>query len=222
MGKTLTLTASDGFVLDAYRADPAGTPRGGIVVLQEIFGVNPHIRSVADRFAAEGYAAIAPALFDRVKKGVELDYDQAGIQAGSELAKQARLVDTLKDIAAAVEALRSAGRVGVVGYCWGGTLAYAAALDEPHVAAAVCYYGGGIAGLVGRVPTVPVMMHFGERDAHIPLTDVEAIRAAGPTLQVFTYPADHGFNCDARGSYDKPSADLAFSRTLPFFRQHVG
>lgn len=221
MGEPFTLTAADGFVLDAYRADPPGPPRGGLVVLQEIFGVNPHIRSVADGYAAQGYCVVAPALFDRARKGVELAYDPAGMAAGSALARSIARQDTLKDIAAAVEALKAAGRVGVVGYCWGGTLAYAAALDLP-VAAAVGYYGGGIAALVDRQPAVPTMLHFGEHDAHIPMSDVETIRAAAPAVRLFTYPAGHGFNCDARGSYDRASAEAALGRTLPFFREHVG
>lgn len=221
MGEPIALTASDGFVLDAYRADPPGPPRGGLVVVQEIFGVNPHIRSVADGYAAQGYCVIAPALFDRARKGVELGYDPPGIAEGSSLARSIPPADTLKDVAAAVDALKAAGHVGVVGYCWGGTLAFAAALDLP-VSAAVGYYGGGIAGLLDRTPAVPTMLHFGEHDHHIPMSDVEKIRAAEPSVQVFTYAAGHGFNCDARGSYDKASAELALSRSLPFLREHVG
>lgn len=221
MGESIMLTASDGFVLTAYRADPPGPPRGGLVVLQEIFGVNPHIRSVADGYAAQGYCVIAPALFDRGRQGVELAYDQPGMAEGGGLARSIKPADTLKDVAAAVDALQTAGRVGIVGYCWGGTLAFAAALDLP-VSAAVGYYGGGIAGMLDRTPAVPTMLHFGEQDNHIPMSDVEKIKAAEPAVQVFTYSAGHGFNCDARGSYDKPSAELALSRSLPFLREHVG
>lgn len=221
MGEPIALTASDGFVLDAYRADPPGPPRGGLVVVQEIFGVNPHIRSLADSYAAQGYCVIAPALFDRARKGVELRYDQPGIAEGAGLARSIQPADTMKDVAAAVDALKAAGQVGIVGYCWGGTLAFAAALDLP-VSAAVGYYGGGIAGLLDRTPAVPTMLHFGEHDDHIPMSDVEKIKVAEPSVQVFTYGAGHGFNCDARGSYDKASAELASSRTLPFLREHVG
>ena len=221
MGEPMTLTASDGFVLDAYRADPPGPPRGGLVVLQEIFGVNPHIRSVADGYAAQGYCVIAPALFDRVRKGVELAYNPPGMAEGGGLARSIQPADTIKDVAAAVEALKAAGQVGIVGYCWGGTLAFAAALDLP-VSAAVGYYGGGIAGMVDRTPAVPTMLHFGEHDDHIPMSDVAKIKAAEPSVQIFTYGAGHGFNCDARGSYDKASAELALSRSLPFLREHVG
>ncbi len=222
MGQMIKLKAADGFELGAYRAEPQGTPRGGLVVLQEIFGVNPHIRSVADRYAGEGFLVIAPALFDRVKPDVELAYDGAGMGEGLALNKQTKHEDTMKDVAAAVAAAAEGGRVGVVGYCWGGTLAYAAACDVPGVAVAVGYYGGGIAGMLEEKPTVPVMLHFGEQDAHISMDDVAKINAALPQLPVFTYPAGHGFNCDARASYDKPSADLALSRSLPFLQKYVG
>jgi carboxymethylenebutenolidase len=222
MGEFIKLTAADGFVLDAYRAEPQGSPRGGLVVLQEIFGVNGHIRSVADRYAALGYRAIAPALFDRVKPGIELGYGPDDVQAGVALNKQTRREDTLMDVAAAVAAASGAGRVGVVGYCWGGTLAYAAACELSGLSAAVGYYGGGIAGMLDRTPKVPVMLHFGQQDGHIPMSDVENIRRALPAVPVYDYPAGHGFNCDARNSYDKASADLALSRTLPFLRENVG
>lgn len=222
MGEMIKLTAADGFGLGAYRATPEGTPRGGLVVLQEIFGVNAHIRSMADRYAALGYLAIAPALFDRVQPNVELGYEPDGIQQGIALNKQTQHEDTLKDVAAAIAAASAAGRVGVVGYCWGGTLAYAAACELSGLSAAVGYYGGGIAGMLDRKPKVPVMLHFGQQDGHIPMSDVEKIRAALPGVPVYDYPAGHGFNCDARASYDKASADLALQRTLPFLREHVG
>lgn len=222
MGSIIKLTASDGVTIDAYQAEPAGAPRGGIVVLQEIFGINAHIRSVADRYAGQGYLAIAPALFDRVTPGLELGYDQDGMTTGVATQKQTKPDDTLKDVAAAVAEAAKAGKVGIVGFCWGGTLAYAAAARLDGIAAAVGYYGGGIASMLDAKPKVPVMLHFGEKDDHIPLSSVEAIRAALPDVPVFTYPAGHGFNCDARGSYDKASADLALSRTLPFLKDQVG
>jgi carboxymethylenebutenolidase len=222
MGQIITLTTSDGFALSAYRVEPAGTPRGGIVVLQEIFGVNHHIRAVADRYAEQGYLAVAPALFDRVQPGVELGYTPDGIQQGIELNKKTRREDTLKDIAAAVAEAARAGKVGVVGYCWGGSLAYASAASLDGIAAAVGYYGGMIAGMLDQKPKVPTILHFGAKDAHIPLSDVEKIKAALPSVPVYVYDADHGFNCDERGSYNTPSADLALGRTLPFFREHVG
>ena len=222
MGRMIKLTASDGFTLDAYRAEPSGAPRGGLVVLQEIFGINHHIRSVADRYAALGYLVVAPALFDRARPKVELAYDPPGMQEGAALNKRIARDDTVKDLVAAVGAASEGGRVGVVGYCWGGTLAYLAACRVPGVSVAVGYYGGGIASDLAEKPTVPLMLHFGERDDHIPMGDVEKIRAAMPHVPVFTYPAGHGFNCDERGSFDQASADLALSRTVPFLSENLG
>ena len=222
MGSMIKLTGQDGVTIDAYKAEPTGSPRGGIVVLQEIFGVNHHIKAVADAYAAEGYLAIAPALFDRVKPGVELGYNPEGMQAGVGLQKQTTPADTLKDVEAAVKEASTAGRVGVVGYCWGGTLAFLAACNLPNVSAAVGYYGGGIASMLEQKPKVPLMLHFGEHDDHIPMSAVEKIRAALPDVPVYTYPAGHGFNCDERGSFHKESAELALSRTLPFFKANVG
>lgn len=222
MGEQIQVRAVDGFALGAYRAEPEGKPRGAVVVIQEIFGVNDHIRDVADGYAREGYTAIAPQIFDRVERDVELGYDEAGMQRGIELAFQKLDHElTLKDLQAAVEAVSPQGRVGVVGYCFGGLLAWRAACELDGVAAAVAYYGGGVAREADRQPRCPVMMHFGERDAHIPLKDVEAIRKAQPDAEVFVYPADHGFNCDARDSFDGESAALAKERTLEFFGRHL-
>jgi carboxymethylenebutenolidase len=221
-GDTIRLAAKDGFTLSAYRAAPAGTPRGGIVVLQEIFGLNPHIRSVADRFAAEGYLAVAPALFDRVRPGIELGYAPADVTEGAGIRARTTLEGALADVQAAMTEAASAGKVGVVGYCWGGTLAYAASARLDGVAASVCYYGGGIAGMLAETPRAPTIMHFGALDKHIPQTDVERIRQAYPHLSVFVYDADHGFNCDARASFNAPAADLARARTLGFFADKVG
>ena len=222
MGSMITLKAADGVSIGAYRAEPAGGVRGGLVVLQEIFGVNSHIRDVADRYAAEGYLVIAPALFDRVKPGLELGYDENDIKIGMATQKQTVPEQSLADVQAAIEAAGEAGRVGVVGYCWGGTLAYSAAAKLSGVAAAVGYYGGGIASQLDSKPKVPLMLHFGENDTHIPMDQVEKIRAALAGVPIYTYPAGHGFNCDQRGSYDKASADLALSRTMPFLRDHIG
>jgi carboxymethylenebutenolidase len=222
MGEMIKLTTKDGAKIDAYKAVPNGKPRGAIVVLQEIFGVNHHIRNVADRFAAEGYLAIAPALFDRVSPGVQLDYVEKGMQEGIALVGKLKIEDTLADIAAAIAVASEAGKVGVVGYCWGGVLAYASAARLTGIAGAVGYYGGGIAANIAASFNAPVILHFGERDDHIPLADVEKIKKANPNIPVYLYPAGHGFNCDERGSYDAASAKLAGERTLDFFRKHVG
>jgi carboxymethylenebutenolidase len=221
MSRTIELHAADGVTISAYRADPAGKPKGGIVVLQEIFGVNHHIRAVADGYAAEGYLAVAPALFDRGEPGVELGYDQAGITRGVELRAKPSLDQTLADIAAAVAVAAEGGKVGVVGYCWGGLLTYLASSRLTGIAAAVGYYGGGISNFLSDTPKTPLLLHFGERDAHIPQTDVDKIRQAHPAVPIQVYPADHGFNCDERGSYDKPSAELARQRTLEFFAAYL-
>jgi carboxymethylenebutenolidase len=222
MGTTIELTASDGHRLSTYRADSAGKPRGGLVVIQEIFGVNSHIRSVADGYAADGYLAIAPALFDRAERGFEVGYSPAEIERGRAVRAKVSLDDALKDVAAAIEAAAAAGKVGIVGYCWGGTVAWAAATRLDGLAASAPHYGGGIAEIATERPRVPVMFHFGETDQSIPMTDVEKIRKAQPAQTLHVYPAGHGFNCDQRGSYHAPSAKLARERTLAFLRQHVG
>ncbi|GAC1334397.1 MAG: dienelactone hydrolase family protein [Beijerinckiaceae bacterium] len=221
MGENINLMAKDGATIGAYRSAPRDEPKGGIVVLQEIFGVNHHIRTVADRFAAEGYLVIAPALFDRVEPGVELGYGQDDRPRAMDIRGRTKIDDTLADIEAAVSLALAGGNVGIVGYCWGGTLAWAAATRLPDIAAAVGYYGGGIAAMAEETPHVPVMLHFGERDKHIPLTDVDKIKAAHPEIPVFVYAADHGFNCDERDSYDAMSAKEAQSRTLAFFAEHL-
>ena len=222
MGDWIKLKASDGFELSAWRAEPQGKPKGGIVVIQEIFGVNHHIRSVTDRFAEVGYLAIAPGVFDRVEKNVELGYDPPGIAHGMEIAGKLVRENALKDVAAAVEAVKSAGKVGVVGFCMGGTFTWAASALIPGVSAAVGYYGGGIVGLNDLNPKAPTMLHFGEKDDHIPVAGVREVEALHPGVEVFLYPAGHGFHCDERGSYDAPSAKLAWGRTLDFFAKHLG
>lgn len=217
------LTAADGFTCGAYEALPAGKPKGAVLVIQEIFGVNHHIRAVADGYAQEGYAALAPQIFDRVERNVELGYtDQTEFQKGIKLAFQdLKMPQTLLDLQAAIDALAAHGKVGVVGYCFGGLLTWLAACELKNVAAASAYYGGGIAKEAQRTPKCPVIMHFGERDMHIPLTDVETIHKAQPDVEIFIYPADHGFNCDERGSFDATSAALAKQRTLAFFAKHL-
>jgi carboxymethylenebutenolidase len=222
MGEHITLKASDGFELGAWRADPAGTPRGGLVVIQEIMGVNHHIRAVADLYASHGYLAVAPALFDRIEPGFDVGYDPASIQRGTAMAGKLDRDKTLLDVAAAIERVKRAGKVGIVGYCMGGTVAYRAACRLPGLAAASCYYGGGVLAMKDQSPRMPTILHFGAKDAHIPIAGVKEFEAAHPDLAVYVYEAGHGFNCDERGSYDAPSAALARQRTLDFFNQYVG
>lgn len=223
MGHMIELTAADGKKIAAYRADPAGTPRGGLVVIQEIWGVNSHIRNVADGYAADGYLAIAPALFDRVEAGVMMDqYTPETMQRGFGLMQKVDIDNGLKDVAAAVQLAGSAGKVGVVGYCFGGRMAWLSASRLAGIVASVPYYGGGIPGMAAEQPKCPVMLHFGERDAHIPLASVEEFKKAHPALPVHIYAADHGFNCDQRGAWDAVAATLARKRTIEFLHKHVG
>ncbi|HTS93804.1 MAG TPA: dienelactone hydrolase family protein [Stellaceae bacterium] len=222
MGKMLELTASDGHKFGAYRADPAGKPKGAVVVIQEIFGVNNHIKRTTDGFAAKGYVAIAPALFDRAKKDIQLGYDPDSITQGREIRGKVGDEGPLKDIQAAIDAVKGAGKIATVGYCWGGTLAFFSATRLHGISAAVGYYGGGIAAAAGEKPKVPTMLHFGDKDASIPMTDVEKVKAARKDTTIYVYPAGHGFNCDERGSYDATSAKQALDRTMTFIAQHVG
>ena len=222
MGRMIELTAADGFRASAYRADPVGGPRGGLVVAQEIFGVNGHIRSVCDGFAADGYVAIAPALFDRYERGLDIGYTPDDIARGRELKGRAQIDAAMRDVAAARDAVASAGKVAVIGYCWGGFVAWMAASRLTGVACAVPYYGGGVLDAATERPQCPVMAHFGERDAMIPVDGVRKLAAAHPDAQVHVYAADHGFNCDQRASFDAAAAKLARERTIEFLRRHVG
>lgn len=224
MGEMTTLTAEDGFRLSAYRAAPQGTPRGGIVIVQEIFGVNGHIKKVADGYAADGYAVIAPALFDRVEPGFDTGYAPADIDRGRAVRGKISWDTMLIDVRAAVTELRRAGhKVGVVGYCMGGSVAWLSATRIDGLAGAVGYYGGAIAEHVDEPPRCPVMLHFGETDASIPKEHYETVMRKHPKLPVYVYAAaGHGFNCDQRGSYHEPSARLARERTIEFLRTHVG
>jgi carboxymethylenebutenolidase len=206
----------------AWRADPAREPRGGIVVIQEIFGVNSHIRSVADRFAAEGYLAVAPGIFEHVEPKFDVGYDAQSRERGIAIMNKVDREQMLRDVAAAVAVAKEGGKVGVVGYCLGGTVAWGAAGQLSGLSAAVGYYGGGIIGLKGLKPKVPTLLHFGEKDQHISIAGVKEVAAAHPDVEVHIYPADHGFNCEQRDSYDAPSAKLAWTRTLEFLTKHVG
>ena len=223
----ITLTAADGFESSAYVAEPAGTPKGAIVVLQEIFGVNSHIRSVADGYAAAGYLAIAPATFDRVERNVQLGYTPDDMKRGSGLKAAVEALPAsgvLQDIQAAVEYGAKAGKVGIVGYCWGGLLVWRSAEQVRGLSAAVSYYGGGMTmgSEPSRKPTVPTMSHFGQKDTHITVDSVKAFEQAHPEVEVHLYAADHGFNCDQRGSYDAGAAATALERSLYHFGKHVG
>lgn len=219
------LTAADGHRLSAYRAGPAEARRG-LVVVQEIFGVNHHMQSVCDRLAGQGYAVLCPALFDRAERGVELGYAPEDVSRGRALRGQVPEAGTIADIEAAAAALAGTGgarRLGIIGYCWGGTVAWWGATRMTGFAAAVGWYGGGIAAARDERPNCPVQLHFGDRDASIPNADVEAIRAAQPGVEIFVYPgAGHGFGCDERGSYSAPDAALAERRSLDFLSKHLG
>jgi carboxymethylenebutenolidase len=222
MGKMIEITAADGHKLLAYRAEPAGKPKGALIVAMEIFGVNSHIRSVADGYAMDGYLAIAPALFDRAQRGYDTGYSPDEIQRGREMIAKVSLDDALKDVAAALQDVSSAGKVGIVGYCWGGTVAWKAACGVPGLHAAVAYYGGGIPGLIGLKPQCPVLFHWGETDQSIPMDKAKEFAAAHKDQTHHFYAAGHGFNCDQRGSYNAESARLARKRTLEFLAKHVG
>lgn len=222
MGDTMELVASDGFKLSAYRAMPQGKPRGGLVVVQEIFGVNSHIRSVCDGYANDGYCAIAPAVFDRAERGVDIGYTPGDVARGREIRAKLSIDAVLLDVEAAHLALAAFGKTGVIGYCFGGYVAWMAAARLSGFACAVPYYGGGILDASTEQPKCPVMAHFGERDAHIPVDGVRELAAKHPDIQVFIYPADHGFNCDQRGSFDAAASKLARERTLGFLRKYIG
>jgi carboxymethylenebutenolidase len=218
MGETVQLTSADGHQFDAYRAAPDGVPLGAVVVIQEIFGVNKHIRDVTEGFAREGYLAIAPAIFDRFSKGVELGYEEDDISIGRELKSKGNenLDNILADVEAAFDAVKDNGFVGITGYCWGGVIVWAAAC-RLNFDAASSYYGGGIIDLVNESPKCKTIMHFGREDESIPLEDVNIISTAHPKVIVHLYNAGHGFNCDRRRSYDEKSAELALIRTLKLF-----
>jgi carboxymethylenebutenolidase len=219
----IELKAADGHKLAAYRAEPAGKPRGGVVVMQEIFGVNSHVKSVADGYAQDGYLAIAPAMFDRLQRGYDTGYSQPEIQAGIEVVQKLDWKNTLLDVDAAVKEAAKAGKVGIVGYCWGGTVSWVAAARASGLACSAPYYGGGMPGFMNEKPKVPTMCHFGELDQSPTLEQSKAIAKAHPEITAHFYPgAGHGFNCDQRGSYHAASAKLARQRTLEFFRKHLG
>jgi carboxymethylenebutenolidase len=223
MGEDIRLKSAAGEI-GAYLAKPAGTPKGGIVVVQEIFGVNQHIRKVTDFFAGQGYLALAPRFFDHIKPGIELGYTPDTIAEGRGYVMTPGFTDkAVQDVEAAIQELKTRGakKVGVTGYCWGGTISWLAATRlKPDAVSG--YYGGGIHGARNEKPTVPTQLHFGDKDMHIPMTHVNELRTLHPNVQIFDYPADHGFHCDERGSWDEAASKQAMARTLEFFGKHVG
>jgi carboxymethylenebutenolidase len=221
MSERITLHASDGQALGAYLARPDGEPIAALVVVQEIFGVNAHIRSVADGYAKDGFLAVAPALFDRIEPNVELGYEGADAQTARSFIPKLNMEKALADVAAAVDYCTATGKkVGVIGYCFGGTIAWLAACRLP-IAAAVGYYGGRIGNYAAETPAAPVMLHFGKQDAHIPAEEVEKVQSAHPEVEIYWYDAGHGFNCDARSSYNAASAQEARTRSLAFLKKHL-
>ncbi len=222
MGQPLTLVAADGHKLGAYRADPAGKPKGAVVVIQEIFGVNHHIRAVCDRVAAADYVALAPALFDRTLRDFQSGYTPGEVAGARKFVEAPDWDAMLRDTGAALMELKSAGPLAIMGFCMGGTIAFLAACRLSGLSAAVCYYGGGIARFADEQPKCPTQMHFGEKDAHIPLTAVEDIRTKRPECEVYLYrDADHGFHCDERGSYNADSAKIAWGRSMGFLEKNL-
>ena len=218
MGTMIRLKAKDGHELDAYVAEPQGEAKGGVVIVQEVFGVTNHIKRVADQYAAQGYKAVAPALFDRIQRDLTLEYSQ--VQKGLEYMQQLQWPNTLADVEAAANEARSAGSAAVVGYCWGGTVAHVAA-SELDLDAAVSYYGGGVSKMLDKKPRCPILYHFGDHDSSIPLPDIEKIKQANPTSPLFIYAgAQHGFNCDERASYSPKDAKVAFERSIKFLSEH--
>jgi carboxymethylenebutenolidase len=222
LGKHFSLTAADKHQLGAYRADPAGQAKGGIVVIQEIFGVNHHIRAVCDRLAGEGYVAVAPALFDRSEKNFECGYTPDEIAVARKFVANPDFGAMMRDTQAAIDELKKEGPVAILGFCMGGTVSFLASADGHGLSAAVCYYGGHIIKIVDKQPKVPTQMHFGEKDAGIPMTDVDTIRKKHPECEIHVYPdAGHGFHCDERASFHDPSAKTAWQRSLAFLAKHV-
>ncbi len=224
MGQNITLQAEDGQKLGGYRANPAGQARASLVIIQEIFGVNKHIREVCDGFAADGYVALAPALFDRVEPNFQTGYEQADIVRGREIRGKIGWDAMIMDTRAAVKALASErNKIGIIGYCMGGSIAWLGATRIDGLSAAVGYYGGAVAEFANERPRCPVMLHFGETDASIPKEHWDKIKAAQPTVPMHIYPgAGHGFSCDHRASFHEPSHRLARQRTIEFLRQHIG
>ena len=222
MGRNIELTSADGHRFSAYVAEPQGKARGALIVVMEIFGVNSHIKKVTDEYAAEGYLAIAPAFFDRVQRGLDVGYSQPEIEQARALMQKMSFDDALKDAEAARKHVEAAGKVGILGYCWGGALSFKAACNLDGLSCAVAYYGGAIPSLINEKPRCPVLFHWGETDHSIPLEKAKEVAAAHKDQQHYFYPAGHGFNCDQRGSYDAESSKIAKGRSLEFLKKHLG
>jgi carboxymethylenebutenolidase len=222
MAETIRLKAKDGAEIGGYLAVPSGTPKGHLIVVMEIFGVNHHIKAVTDRLAGDGYVALAPQFFDRIKPGIELGYTPEGIAQGRDHVMALGFDEALADVESGIAALKARGakKVGITGFCWGGTITWLTACRLP-VDAAVGYYGGGIHGARQEKPKCPTMLHFGDKDAHIPMTHVNELRELHKDVTIYDYPADHGFHCDERSSYDAAAAKTAYGRTLEFFARHL-
>jgi carboxymethylenebutenolidase len=222
VGQDIKLTASDNFQLGGYRAEPASTPKAAVVVIQEIFGVNHHIRAICDRFAGNGYVAIAPAIFDRIEPNFQSGYSPEEITVARKFVANPDWTAMLRDSQAAIDAVKDVGPVGIIGFCLGGSVAYAAATKLSGLSAAIGYYGGAIVRFADDAPKAPTQLHFGEKDAGIPLSDVDTIRTKRPDVEIHVYPgAQHGFNCDERASYDPTSAGIAKQRSLDFLARHL-
>ena len=224
MGERIKLTAADGFELNAYLSRPEGTPRGGVVLIQEVWGLNRWIRSEVDRYASEGYLTVAPAMFDRIDYGYESDdYGPDQFKVIGEMMQRFDRSTALVDVEAAVKAVAPAGKVGITGYCFGGAISWRAAHVGLGLSAASGYYGGGVPNYIDLEPTIPTEMHFGDQDNGIPLEQIEALKARHPTADIYTYAAGHGFcNSDRPQSFNAEACKAASARTLAFFQQHVG
>ena len=222
MGENITITAADGFTFDAYLARPQGETKGGLVVIQEIFGFNDHMREVCDGYAAEGYLSVGPSLYDRYEKKLELGYSSGDVTRGREIRANVGWDDPVQDMAAAAKFAAAGGKVGSVGYCWGGSLSFLCATRIEGIAASICYYGGQVLDFKGETANAALMMHFGSADASIPPNAVAAISAAHPDAVVHMYEdALHGFNCDHRASYNEAAAESALERSLAFLNEKV-
>ena len=220
MNEIIEIVAKDNHQFSAYISQPSGKPKAGIVIIQEIFGVNAHIKEVTDLYASKGYLCIAPSLFDRIEKNVTLNYDETGVIRGRNL-KELCDKEALIDIEASISVVSSAGKVGVIGYCWGGSLAWRIGCESSNISASVCYYGGDVPKLKDLKPKCNILTHFGEFDKGIPIRDVKIFEKKRPEVYTYTYPADHGFNCDHRSQYNKTCANIAVERTLKFLERNL-